>query len=74
MIPLDVIGGACFWGIVLEGSELFMFRLEDELSMVIPEALVWLVVEPFLLCNVDFFVLYGNSFFEKYHPLDQKEC
>ena len=30
--------------------------------MVIPEALVGLVVKPLLLCNADFFVLYGKTF------------
>ena len=46
MVPLSGIGGACFLGMVLEGSEIYQFPFEDELSMVIPEALVRLVVEP----------------------------
>ena len=51
MVPLSGIGGACFLGIVLEGSELYQFPFEDELSMVIPGELVRLVLEPFFVAQ-----------------------
>ena len=71
MVPLAVIGGACFWVIVTKGGELFLFYLEDELSLVISEAMVRLVVESIFVVQCWFFVLYGNCFVGKYHPLDQ---
>ena len=36
-VPLDAISGVFFGGIVLEGSEFFLFSSEDQLSMFIPE-------------------------------------
>ena len=62
MVSLAVIRGACFWGIVLEGSELFLFHLEDDLSTAIPEALVRLVAEPILVVQCRFFCVVWELF------------